>query len=300
MATAEKILRVGAVGAGRMGSVHILNLASARQIEVVAICTVVESEKNWIRLNVPNARIYEDYDEFISQPDIDAVWIASPTPLHVEHLSKALANGKHACTEKPLSSDKNVAWKMYELTLEYPHLKAIAGGTIGDVIAVRSSTSDNYNSNELDRIPGTAFAAGTREVYPEFAEWNDSDNAHGIVTLGDDLIFNLYSSRDNRHGHHTSTEVIGTKGRIMINGEPRYLNIDISTENGTTMFPASQHWDLFGDGFVGEVEAFRDWVLFDNQDHGFNVKDAAKAVSIASALQESFEKKMSVSINLVD
>ncbi|KAK9233746.1 hypothetical protein V1525DRAFT_453063 [Lipomyces kononenkoae] len=249
MATAEKLLRVGAVGAGRMES----------------------SEKNWIRLNVPSARIYEDYDEFVSQPDIDAVWIASPAPLHVEHLSKALANGKHARTEKPLSSDKNVAWKMYELTLEYPHLKvdfskvyvdareAIAGGTIGDVITVRSSTSDNYNSKIFDRIPGTAFAAGTREVYPEFAEWNDSDNAHGIVTLGDDLIFNLYSSRDNRH----------------------------ALENGTTMLPASQHWDLFGDGFVGEVEAFRDW-------------NAAKAVSIASALQESFEKKMSVSINLVD
>jgi predicted dehydrogenase len=151
-----------------------------------------------------------------------------------------------------------------------------------------------------DRNPGTAFAVGTREVYPEFAEWNDADNVHGIVTMEDDLVINIYGSRGNRDGHHTSTEVIGTKGRIMINGEPRRLNLNISTERGTTMAPAAQHWDLFEDGFVGEVEAFRDWVLFDKQDHGFNLKDAAKTVSIAHGLNESFLKKTSVPVKLID
>jgi predicted dehydrogenase len=263
-------------------------------------------------------------------------------------LAKALANGKHVCCEKPLSADKNIAWKMYELSLKYPHLKvgcafprrfskvykearkAIASGAIGDVIAVRSSAGDLYNPDReeffkflrtsggifldmnvhdidislflagKDRNPGTAFAVGTREVYPEFAEWNDADNVHGIVTMEDDLVINIYGSRGNRDGHHTSTEVIGTKGRIMINGEPRRLNLNISTERGTTMAPAAQHWDLFEDGFVGEVEAFRDWVLFDKQDHGFNLKDAAKTVSIAHGLNESFLKKTSVPVKLID
>ncbi|CAN6675164.1 hypothetical protein TRVA0_101S00100 [Trichomonascus vanleenenianus] len=345
--TAQKSLRVGAVGAGRMGRVHIENIIGARNVELVAVCTVVEAEKEWICGYAPGVRVYRDYDEFVSQTDIDAIWISSPTPLHEEHLSKALANGKHVCCEKPLSADKTIAWKMYELSKKYPHLKVgcafprrfskvykearkvIASGSIGDVIAVRASTADLYNPDPefskflrtsggifidisvhdidialylagKDRIPGTAFAVGTCEVFPQFAEWNDVDNAHGIVTMEDDLVFNIYASRDNRHGHHTYTEVIGTKGRIMINGEPRLLNLDISTENGTTMVPAAQHWDVFGDGFVGELEAFRDWVLFDNEDHGFNLKDAAKAVSIANGLNDSFLKKCSIPVKLKD
>lgn len=342
-ATTHKTLRIGAVGAGRMGKVHIGNLVKAANIELVAICTIVPAEKEWINENAPGAVIYSDYDQFLAEAGIDAVWISS-TELHQEHLAKALAAGKHVCTEKPLSADKKVAWEMYELTLKYPHLKVgcafphrfsqvyrearaeIAKGVIGDVIAVRSSTSDLYNPDPefykflrtssgifldinvhdidislflagKDRVPGTAFACGTREVYPKFAEWNDADNAFGVVTMEDDLILNVYSSRVNRHGHHTTTEVIGTKGNILINGEPRRLNIDISTDKGTTMVPAGQHWDLFGDGFMGEVEAFRDWVLYDKE-HGFNLKDAAKAVSIAHGLNESFLKKTSVPVKL--
>lgn len=340
-----KTLRIGAVGAGRMGKIHLGNLVRAANVEVVAVCTIVEAEKKWILENVPGARIYADYDEFASQPDIDAVWIASNTAQHKEHLAKALANNKHVCTEKPLSADKDVAWEMYDLVQQYPHLKVgcafprrfstvykearqvIEKGTIGDVIAVRSSTSDNFIPGEdrikflrtsggmfldmnvhdidismylagKDREPGVAFGAGTCVVYPQCVEWDDCDNAHGIVTMGDDLIFNIYSSRDNRHGHHTTTEVIGTEGRILINGEPRRLNIDVSTKVGTTMVPASEHWDLFPDAFMGEVEAFRDWVLYDTKDHGFNLKDAAKAVSIAHAFQESFNKKQSLNVQL--
>lgn len=345
MVSTQKTLRIGAVGAGRMGSVHILNLLKTRFIEVVAVCTVVEAEKAWIRDNAPDARIYSDYDEFVSQPDMDAVWISSSTALHYEHLSKALAADKHVCCEKPLSADKNIAWKMYELSLQYPHLKVgcafprrfakvykearrqIESGAIGDVVSVRSAAGEVYDpalSKFLrtsggifidmgvhdidislylagkDRVPGTAFAIGTREVCPEYAEWNDYDNAHGLVTMEDDLVINVADNRINRHGHHTVTEVIGTKGRIMINGEPRLLNVDVSTDNGTTMVPAREHWDLFADGFTGEIEAFRDWVLFDTKNPGFNLKDAAKTVSIAHALMDSLAQKTSVPVKLVD
>lgn len=347
MVDMKKSLRIGAVGAGRMGKVHIENLENAKNVDLVAVCTVVDEEKEWIRENAPNARIYNDFDEFVALSDLDAIWISSNTDFHEEHFTKALANGKHVCCEKPLSTDKNVAWRMYEASLKYPSLKAgcafprrftkvykearqaIANGTIGEVIAVRSSTSDKYNPDKgffkflrtsggmfldinvhdidislflagKDRTPETAFAVGTREVYPEFAEWDDVDNAHGIVTMEKDLVLNVYGSRVNRHGHHTTTEVIGTKGRILINGEPRRLNVDISTENGTTMVPAEQHWDFIADGFMGEVEAFRDWILYNSKDHGFNLKDAAKAVSISHALNDSFLKGTSVDVRLKD
>ncbi|CAN6675162.1 hypothetical protein TRVA0_100S00166 [Trichomonascus vanleenenianus] len=330
-----------------MGSIHIENLESTRFVQVVAICTVVENEKQWARDNIPGAQIFDDFDTFVAQENIDAVWISSPTGLHEEHVSKSLAAGKHVFCEKPLSGDKNIAWKMYELSLQYPDLKvacgfvrrfaavykearqAIANGAIGDVIAVRSSTSDNFNPAKQfldyikgsggifvdcsihdidislflvgeDKAPKSAFATGTCKVYPKFKEWGDADNVHGLVEFENDLVFNLYASRDNKHGHHTTTEVIGTKGRIQINGEPRGLNVDISDETGTKMVSASDHQVLFAEAFKAEVVAFRDWVLFDKSDHGFNLKDAAKAVSIGHSLQKSLVARQVLPIALRD
>lgn len=344
---ADKVLRIGAVGAGRMGSIHISNLQTTRFVQVVGICTVLEHEQKWARENVPEAKVYTSYDDLVTQKDIDAVWIASPTGLHEEHVSKALANGKHVFCEKPLSGDKNIAWKMYDLSQQYPHLKVacgfvrrfasvyrearkvIASGAIGDVITVRASTSDNYNPSEQfleyikgsggvfvdctihdidislylmgeDKTPETAYAVGTTKVYPKFKEWGDADNASGLVRFKEDLILDFYVSRDNRHGHHTTAEIIGTKGRILINGEPRGLNVDISDDTGTRMVPASDHQVLFAEAFKAEAEAFRDWVLFDDQNHGFNLKDAAKAVSIGHSLQNSYRAGKAVPITLRD
>uniref|UniRef100_A0A060SY68 ARAD1A14080p n=1 Tax=Blastobotrys adeninivorans TaxID=409370 RepID=A0A060SY68_BLAAD len=336
VASEQKVMRVGVVGAGRIGVVHITNMLSTRFVEVTAVCTVVAHEQKWVRETVPGATVYSDFDSFIKDSSIDVVWICSPTQFHQEHVTKALEAGKHAFTEKPLSGDEKTAWDMYHLSLKYPHLKvacgfvrrfanvyiearkAIASGAIGDVIAVRASTADcfippteqflNYikhsggifvdcNIHDIDlslfligedKTAQTAYATGTSLVYPKFAEWGDGDNVHGIVKFKEDLVFNIYGTRDNLHGHHTYTEIIGTKGRIMVNGEPRGLNVDISTDNGTKMVPTQDHQTMFADAFKTEVEHFRDWVLFDRQDHGFNLKDAAKAVSIGVALQNSF------------
>ncbi len=46
------------------------------------------------------AAFYEDYDELLSDPSIDAVVITSPTNLHTELMIKAAKAGKHIFTEK--------------------------------------------------------------------------------------------------------------------------------------------------------------------------------------------------------
>ena len=47
--------------------------------------------------------VYCDFDEMLNNPDIDAVYIASPTFLHKEMAVKALNSGKHALIEKMIS-----------------------------------------------------------------------------------------------------------------------------------------------------------------------------------------------------
>ena len=47
--------------------------------------------------------VYQDFDEMLKNPDIDAVYIASPTFLHKEMAVKTLNHGKHALIEKMIS-----------------------------------------------------------------------------------------------------------------------------------------------------------------------------------------------------
>ena len=43
--------------------------------------------------------------DVITDPDVDAVWICSPSQYHAEQIKAAAANGKHVFCEKPIATD---------------------------------------------------------------------------------------------------------------------------------------------------------------------------------------------------
>ncbi|MGB0405543.1 MAG: Gfo/Idh/MocA family protein, partial [Fusobacterium sp.] len=47
---------------------------------------------------------YKNYDEMISNDELDAVFVSSPSGLHCEQIEKALKAGKHVFSEKPLGT----------------------------------------------------------------------------------------------------------------------------------------------------------------------------------------------------
>src|SRR5271154_6479451 len=49
----------------------------------------------------PEARIYNDIHAACRDPDIEAIWIATPTWLHAEHTMTAARYGKHVVVSKP-------------------------------------------------------------------------------------------------------------------------------------------------------------------------------------------------------
>jgi myo-inositol 2-dehydrogenase / D-chiro-inositol 1-dehydrogenase len=51
------------------------------------------------------ARFTDDAMDVITDPEVDAVWICSPSQYHAEQIKAAAANGKHVFCEKPIATD---------------------------------------------------------------------------------------------------------------------------------------------------------------------------------------------------
>ncbi len=102
----RSMLRIGVIGAGRIGKLHSENLAT--RIRGACLAGVAD-------LNLPAARQVADqfqvssatanYRELLQTPTIDAVAICSATNTHAEMIREAAANGKHIFCEKPIDLD---------------------------------------------------------------------------------------------------------------------------------------------------------------------------------------------------
>ena len=99
-------LRIGVIGAGRIGKLHANNLASrVPNAELAAISDVYEPAAKELaeKLNVP--KYYSDYHKILEDPDIDAVFICSSTDTHSPISMEAAKAGKHIFCEKPIDHD---------------------------------------------------------------------------------------------------------------------------------------------------------------------------------------------------
>jgi len=93
-------LRVGVVGVGHLGSMHVKNYKEIPNCNLVCIC---DTDKNRLReitdsLDVPG---YSDYRQIFNQ--VDAVSIAVPTDLHYKIASDFLRQNIHLLVEKPFT-----------------------------------------------------------------------------------------------------------------------------------------------------------------------------------------------------
>ena len=97
-------LRVGVIGAGRIGKIHARNLANAipgAQVAAIAdpiyeaACQLAE------QLHVPT--VTQDYRAVIHSPEVDAVAICSSTNTHAAMIVEAARAGKHIFCEKPIA-----------------------------------------------------------------------------------------------------------------------------------------------------------------------------------------------------
>lgn len=106
---APRKLNVAISGLGRMGARHALNFYTRTpRANVVAAFTPDPQEAQWGRVNLPEVQIYDNYDEMLKHPGLEAVVVATVTTAHAEQAIKAIEADKHVLCEKPLSTSVEV------------------------------------------------------------------------------------------------------------------------------------------------------------------------------------------------
>lgn len=97
-----KKIRLGIIGLGYIGKIHLLNCAKVNNGEVSAVADVSKNALSRAkRLGVKST--YTDYSKLIEKSDVDAVVIALPTHLHESCARIAAENDKSIFMEKPLA-----------------------------------------------------------------------------------------------------------------------------------------------------------------------------------------------------
>ena len=98
-----KKLKIGIVGAGRIGKVHAQSIIyHIPEAEVVMITDVVEAAAKALAEKYGIPAYSTDYMDIVNNPEIDAVLVCSPTPTHADISIAAMEAGKHVFCEKPV------------------------------------------------------------------------------------------------------------------------------------------------------------------------------------------------------
>ncbi len=95
---------IGAIGLGRLGYVHALNIARTPSAKLIAVCDVQEELARQTAREFRCA-YYTDVRKMLENNEIDAVCVATPTAYHVEPVTAVAEAKKPLFCEKPLADN---------------------------------------------------------------------------------------------------------------------------------------------------------------------------------------------------
>src|SRR5688572_12926934 len=135
MTTTSRTLNVGIVGLGAAGAGAVPAIQSMPYVNLVAAAdTNPKSLANFQERT--GGRGYGSIDDLLKDPDVDTVWVATPTTLHAPHVVLAANSGRHVVVEKPMSVTLREAQDMIEAT-EKNNVKLICGGSRSYSVVVK-------------------------------------------------------------------------------------------------------------------------------------------------------------------
>ena len=120
-----RVLRFGIVGLGQAAASTVPAIERHPHLQIVAAADVNEESLAKFAEQYPS-KGYTSIEALCDDPDVDAVYIATPTHLHTQHVMAAATRGKHVIVEKPLAITLGDADSMIE-TAEKHGVKVVVG-----------------------------------------------------------------------------------------------------------------------------------------------------------------------------
>jgi predicted dehydrogenase len=121
----DQKLKVGVIGVGFIGPIHIENARRSFKADVIALVgsNMEQAKRKAETYDVPY--YYDDYRNLLENNEIDVVHICSPNNLHFQMAKDALLAGKHVICEKPLTLTRKEAEELLVIAREQKRVNAV-------------------------------------------------------------------------------------------------------------------------------------------------------------------------------
>ncbi|WP_308992223.1 Gfo/Idh/MocA family oxidoreductase [Mariniflexile litorale] len=184
-----KKIKWGIIGLGRIANSFATDLLTINDAELYAVASRNQEKANDFAEKYGAKKAYDNYESLAKDPNIDAVYIATPHALHKENAIMCLENGIAVLGEKPFAmnanevdamiakaKEKNVLLMEALWTYFLPHyqfvLKELKNKTYGEIIKIESDFGFQRPYNTETRLFNKSMGGGSLldiGIYPIFA-----------------------------------------------------------------------------------------------------------------------------------
>jgi predicted dehydrogenase len=119
-------LNVGILGLGMAGAGIIRSLDANPDVRIAAVADLRENALAAFRES-HDGRVYQSLERLRDDPEVEAVWVATPTHMRCEHAIAFAEAGKHVMFEKPMATSLAECERMIEAADRH-NVKLIACG----------------------------------------------------------------------------------------------------------------------------------------------------------------------------
>ncbi|OOY14308.1 inositol 2-dehydrogenase [Thioclava sp. DLFJ4-1] len=328
------MLKVGLLGAGRIGQVHAVNIAGHPGSTLVSVSDVNAEAAQALAAKY-DAKAASS-EEIIANPDIDAVLIASSTDTHSDLIEKATAAGKAVLCEKPvdLSLERAKACLAAVSKTGQPVMigfnrrfdpnfgalrSAAHAGEIGKAELLSVTSFDpapppvsyikvsgglfrdmmihdfDMANFIMDSAPVSVRAVGSSIVDPAIGEAGDVDTAVVTLSYADGRIAVIKNSRRAVYGYDQRVELLGSEG-LLTAANMLENTVSKSTVAGVSSAkPTYFFLERYMPAYAAEWDAFVT-ALAEGRPMPVTLEDGVAALAMAEAATKS--AKMGEAVDL--
>nr|WP_295685375.1 Gfo/Idh/MocA family oxidoreductase [uncultured Lachnoclostridium sp.] len=177
------MVNFGIVGCGHIAGKHVNALDQIANARLVAVCDSDQKRRTSFSEKY-GVSSYENYDEFLNDPELEAVIICTPSGSHAAMGEKAANAGKHILLEKPFVLDTSQGKSLVELCKS----KGVKLGVVhpNRVKTVVRALSEAVNEGWFGKI--THASAVVR--WNRSPEYFNSASWRGTIELDGGIMFN--------------------------------------------------------------------------------------------------------------